>query len=208
MNELNIYKIFYSVEGETSLVGKPAVFVRLAGCNFKCSWCDTVSARRGGKKKKIQQILDEVAEYKCKSIVVTGGEPLMQKNSISLMKKMVDAGYDVILETNGSEEISCVPEKVKIILDIKTPSSGETEKMNFSNIAKLTKNDELKFVIANQNDFDWSRNILDKYKTKTKEILFSPVKGKVSFNRLADWVMRDMPQGRIQFNIQKVFSMQ
>lgn len=206
MKELDISEIFYSVEGETSLVGKPAVFVRLAGCNLECRWCDT--ARRKGKKKKLSEVLAEVAEYTCPVVVITGGEPLLQKGSLNLMRELISRDYKVVLETNGSKEISQVPEKVKIILDIKTPSSGETEKMDFSNIKRLRKKDELKFVIADRRDFNWSCNVIREYRIKAEEVLFSPVRGRISFNRLAAWVMQGVPGVRVQPNIHKMFAIQ
>ncbi len=208
MKELNICEIFYSVEGETSLVGKPAVFIRLAGCNLNCKWCDTVYARKKGKKRKMTEILNNVIKYNCPIVVITGGEPLLQKESLNLMKELILKGYRVVLETNGSKEISSVSEKVKIVLDLKTPSSCETDKMDFLNIKRLKKTDELKFVVADKQDFDWSCAVLKEYKTKVKEILFSPVRGRLSFKRLASWVMQEMPGARIQTNIHKVFSLQ
>lgn len=206
MKDLNINEIFYSVEGETSLVGKPAVFVRLAGCNLKCRWCDTL--RKKGIKKNLSDVLDKVAEYNCPVVVITGGEPLLQKSALDLMRKLITRDYKVVLETNGSKEISPVPKEVKIILDIKTPSSGETEKMDFLNIKRLKKTDELKFVIADRQDFNWSCDIIREYRLKAEEVLFSPVRGRISFNRLAAWVMQGMPGGRVQLNIHKMFAIQ
>lgn len=208
MAEINISEIFYSIEGETSMVGKPSVFVRTAGCNLRCKWCDTVYARSKGQKRKLKWILDKVAQYKCSNIVLTGGEPLLQNNAIVLMEELVSKGYKVILETNGSKEITGIPEKVNIILDIKTPSSGEADEMDLLNIKKLKKKDELKFVIKDKHDFDWSCDVLDKYKTKAGEVLFSPVRGSISFERLAGWVMQEKPQSRIQSNLQRVFAIQ
>jgi 7-carboxy-7-deazaguanine synthase len=208
MSSLNISEIFYSIQGETSMVGKPSVFIRLAGCNLECSWCDTLYSREKGKKKKIDWLLDRVAEYKCPNVVITGGEPMMQADVVKLIKKLTEKGYKVVLETNGSIDISGLPKEVKIVMDIKTPSSGEAEKMNFSNISKLNKSDEIKFVISNQQDFVWSCEVLKKHKTRASELLFSPVKGKVSFETISGWVKDTVPHARIQPNLQRMFSIQ
>ncbi|MFC2061529.1 7-carboxy-7-deazaguanine synthase QueE [Elusimicrobiota bacterium] len=205
---LEIIEIFYSIQGETSSVGKPAVFVRLSGCNLNCSWCDTVYARSGGKKTGIDDIIYEIEKYKCPLVIITGGEPLLQSGAVDLIKTLSDKEYQVILETNGSVDISAVPDKVCIILDIKAPSSGETEKMILDNIGMLKDSDELKFVIKNREDFSWSLEILKKYDNSEHEILFSPVEGEMTFKELAQWVKEEMPAARVQTNIHKIFKIE
>ncbi len=205
MAELYLYEVFYSIQGETSFVGRPAVFVRLAGCNLKCKWCDTVYARNKKKKSKYSDIFTEIEKYSCSVVVITGGEPLVQKESLGFMNKLLVRGYDVFLETNGSVDISKVPGRVKVILDMKPPSSGEKDSMDFSNLKKLRKKDELKFVVADREDFEWSCRIVEKYKPRTDEVLFSPVTGRLSFQRLSKWVMADMPLGRVQTNLHKKY---
>ncbi len=204
-DELDICEIFYSIQGETSFVGRPAVFIRLAGCNLRCRWCDTVFARKSGKIKEISLILREICHYNCPLVVITGGEPLIQRNVYKLMKNLISEGYCVLFETNGSKDISSVPADVLIILDIKTPSSGETKKMNFSNMEKLKKIDEVKFVISDQNDFDWSLETLKKYPNDAAEILFSPAGGCISFEKLLEVVKKKIPSARVQANIHKIF---
>jgi 7-carboxy-7-deazaguanine synthase len=206
MDEIEISEVFYSIQGETSLVGRPAVFVRLSGCNLNCLWCDTAYARGKGKKHKISRILSEVVKYKCPLVVITGGEPLLQMRVNELIGNLISRGHAVVLETNGSREISAVPEMVRIILDIKTPSSGESGSMDFSNIKKLKKKDEIKFVISDRKDFDWSLDILKEYGTDAGEILYSPVEPEM-FKELAKWVMADASAARVQANIHKVFSL-
>jgi len=205
MTELEVSEVFYSIQGETSMVGKPAVFIRFSGCNLNCSWCDTVYAREGGKKRKVSELLQEVKQYNCKLAVITGGEPLIQKNSVELMRGLVLKGFAVAVETNGSQDISVIPDGVKVIMDVKTPSSGESGKNDFSNIGKLKEKDEIKFVIKDRPDFDWSIEILQKNKCEAGEILFSPVTGKLSFNELAEWVKKDIPHARVQANIHKIY---
>lgn len=207
MSELEISEIFYSIQGETSLVGKPAVFIRLSNCNLNCRWCDTEYARGIGKKVRISRILSEIAKFRCPLVIITGGEPLLQTGIKNLMEELAVKNYQIVVETNGSEDISIIPPHVKIILDIKTPSSGETDRMDFTNIARLKETDELKFVIADRHDFDWSRNILNEYSTRTKEILFSPVKSRISLEELAEWVKTEIPTVRVQPNIHKVFAL-
>ncbi|MFH1414461.1 MAG: radical SAM protein [Elusimicrobiota bacterium] len=204
---IDISEIFYSVQGETSLAGRPAVFVRTAGCNLNCRWCDTVYSKEKKYDKAVDEIIDEVSAFGCPVVVLTGGEPLIQEESRELMEKLAGKGFYVVLETNGSVDIDKVPGEVKIILDVKTPSSGETGSIYSPNMKKLGKKDELKFVISDREDFDWSCGVLREYPSPAGEILFSPVKGKISFNQLADWVMDDAPGGRVQANLHKVFSM-
>lgn len=207
MAMIKLAEIFYSIQGETSSVGKPAVFIRLAGCNLKCSWCDTVYARQGGYDKNLAQILHVVKSYRCPLVIVTGGEPLIQKNTSLLLQKLVSGGFEVLLETNGSLTIKKLPEDVRVVLDIKTPSSGESGKMDLSNLKNLRSTDELKFVIANKNDFIWSRDMLKDRSVHIKEVLFSPLAGRIGFKRLAEWVMKEIPGARVQPNLHKKFSL-
>ncbi|MFW6172739.1 MAG: 7-carboxy-7-deazaguanine synthase QueE [Elusimicrobiota bacterium] len=204
MAGINISEVFYSIQGETSLVGKPCIFIRLAGCNLRCSWCDTEYAQSGGRQREVEQLIQEVKKFNCRVAVITGGEPLIQAGVYELMNRLIKEKFMVVLETNGSRDISRVPDKVKIILDIKTPSSGESDKMNLSNVEKLKKDGELKFVISDRNDFIWSKKILSQTDFKG-EVLISPVKDKISIETLCGWVKKELPDSRVQFNPHHVY---
>ncbi len=203
-----VNEIFYSVQGETSLVGKPAVFVRLGGCNLNCTWCDTVYARSGGQSVSVNRIVERIKDFPTSLVIVTGGEPLLQTESFLLMDRLVNLDYRVVLETNGSLNINRVPEKVKIIMDIKTPSSMETKANNIKNLDYLDQNDELKFVIKDEKDFFWSIVRLKKWsEQKPDEILFSPAAEGIGFRKLFQLLMKHYPEGRIQTNIHRIYNL-
>ncbi|MBN2406538.1 MAG: radical SAM protein [Elusimicrobia bacterium] len=206
MDELKLYDIFYSIQGETSLVGKPAVFVRLAGCNLNCSWCDTDYARRVRFSAGVPEVISRIEEFGCPLVVITGGEPLIQPAAVSLIEELLYRRYSLMIETNGSMDIAGLPQEVKIILDMKTPSSGETGKMDLRNLKMLRPKDELKFVISDMTDFFWSRDLVREHDPKAGEILFSPEENSISFEELGDLVKEYMPSARIQPNIHKIFA--
>lgn len=201
---LRITEIFYSVQGETSRVGLPTVFVRLTGCPLRCGYCDTAYAFHGGESLALSTILERVAAYHPRYVTVTGGEPLAQKHALTLLSALCDAGYDVSLETSGALDISAVDSRVSRIVDIKTPGSGEVSKNRWENLAYLTAHDELKFVITDEADYQWARQTLAEHAlTEQCPVLFSPVHGGAA-SELADWILRDRLPVRMQLQLHKI----
>ena len=181
MPQLRISEIFHSLQGETSRVGLPTVFVRLTGCPLRCTYCDTTYAFSGGQNMEIAQILEEVARHGAHYVTVTGGEPLAQKNCLELLQALCDAGYAVSLETGGALDVSEVDARVVKVLDIKTPGSGEAEKNLWGNLAHLNPHDEIKIVLCDEADYDWARQKLIEHALDQKcAVLFAPVQGKLS----------------------------
>ena len=203
MSNLNINEIFYSLQGEAKTVGLPTVFIRLTGCPLRCTYCDTEYAFKGNNLMSIDGILSEVGQYKTPHVCVTGGEPLAQTNSLELLDALVAKGYQVSLETSGSIDIAPVNPKVSIVMDVKTPDSGEAEQNLWSNMDKLAAKDQVKFVIGSRQDFDWSVEILSKYPSGA-EVLFSPVFAAVEPRDLAQWILDDRLNVRLQVQLHKL----
>ncbi len=203
--QLRISEIFYSLQGETSRVGLPTVFVRLTGCPVRCTYCDTTYAFTGGHNMSLAAILDEVARHQTRYVTVTGGEPLGQKNCLSLLRALCDAGYEVSLETGGALDISGVDARVMKVVDLKTPASGEMEKNLWSNLAHLNPQDEIKFVLCDEANYDWARQVLkEKALGQRCAVLFSPAQGQLSATALADWILRDHLPVRMQVQLHKI----
>jgi 7-carboxy-7-deazaguanine synthase len=201
---LKINEIFYSIQGESSRAGEPCVFIRLTGCNLRCSYCDTEYAFYEGKDFSIDEIIAEIGKYDCRLIEVTGGEPLLQDESPGLMNRLCDDGFDVMLETGGSLPVDAVDGRVKIILDMKCPSSGMAKKNLYANLNWIKETDEVKFVIGSREDYEWSKNIIAEYGLlKKAAALFSPVFGKIEPAELAKWILEDKLNVRFQIQIQK-----
>ena len=203
MNSLNIKEIFYSLQGEAREVGLPTVFIRLTGCPLRCTYCDTEYAFKGNNPLTIDEILSQVKQYNTKYICVTGGEPLAQINCHILLDMLIKQDYQVSLETSGSIDIAQVNPLVSIVMDIKTPSSAESEQNKYDNIAKLTNKDQLKFVMGSRADFDWSIDILKKYDTPAG-VLFSPVFEQITPTQLADWILAEQLNVRLQVQMHKL----
>lgn len=202
---LRISEIFFSLQGETSRAGLPTVFVRLTGCPLRCGYCDTGYAFYGGKSLSISAILAEVASYMPHYVTVTGGEPLAQKECLTLLRLLCDAGYSVSLETSGALDVSKVDARVSRILDIKTPGSGEAEKNLWSNLDHLTRHDEVKFVLCDEADYLWAVETLRANRlNKVCPILFSPVHGALPPDALAGWILRDRLPVRMQLQLHKL----
>lgn len=202
---LKVYEIFHSLQGESSRTGLPTVFVRLTGCPLRCGYCDTAYAFQGGNNMSDEQILARVAEYGTRYVTVTGGEPLAQKGCLPLLKKLCDAGYDVSLETGGALDISAVDPRVSVILDVKTPGSGEVEKNLWQNLDRLKSSDEVKFVLCDRADYDWARQVLAERGISRKcPVLFSPVYSTLNPSDLADWVLQDKLPVRMQVQLHKI----
>lgn len=201
---IKINEIFYSIQGESSKVGLPCIFVRLTFCNLRCSYCDTEYSFYEGKDFSIDEILTEIKKYKCNLVEITGGEPLLQEESLELMKILCDNNYEVMLETSGSLSIENVDKRVKIILDFKTPSSKMEKKNYYENVKFLKPIDEVKFVIGNREDFEWSKNLISKFELDKKcEILFSPVFGKIEYKHLSEWILEENLNVRFQVQLHK-----
>lgn len=203
-SRLRLTEIFFSLQGESTTVGCPTVFIRLTGCPLRCGYCDTSYAFSGGEWHSLDQIMEQVKQYPARYITVTGGEPLAQKSCTELLARLCDEGYKVSIETSGALDISNIDSRVKRVMDLKTPASGECEKNLYQNIEYLGPNDEVKFVICNRDDYQWSKDILDKYRLNERcEVLFSPVHGEISATELADWIIEDGLVVRFQVQLHK-----
>lgn len=200
---LNITEIFYSLQGEAKDVGIPTVFVRLTGCPLRCNYCDTTYAFKGNNPLSIGSVLAEVKQYNTNYVCVTGGEPLAQKNCLKLLDVLTDNNYKISLETSGSIDISPVNSGVSIVMDLKTPSSTECHQNRYENIALLREKDQLKFVIANRDDFDWCCDMLEN-NTTTAGVLFSPVYESLKPVDLADWILEKQLNVRLQVQLHKI----
>ncbi|MEW5843664.1 MAG: radical SAM protein [Bacteroidota bacterium] len=201
---LKINEIYRSIQGESSKAGLPCVFVRLTYCNLRCSYCDTEYAFYDGKDMSVEEIISEVKKYDCKLIEITGGEPLFQDESIELMKRLCDEGFDVMLETGGSLPIKDIDKRVMIILDLKCPSSKMMKKNLYENLDFIKPTDEIKFVIGTREDYDWTKDILKKYELEKKcSILLSVVFGALEPAKLVEWMLEDNLKVRFQLQMHK-----
>lgn len=201
---LKITEVFLSLQGESSLVGWPTVFVRLTGCPLRCSFCDTAYAFHGGQWREIPDLLAEVQALGVRHVCVTGGEPLAQKNCLPLLSALCDAGYVVSLETSGALDIAGVDPRVARIVDIKTPGSGEVARNRWENLPLLTARDELKFVLCSRADYDWAVQCLREQRLNERcGVLFSPSHKQVSPRELADWIVADRLPVRFQTQLHK-----
>lgn len=204
-NALRISEIFYSIQGETRRIGLPTAFVRLTGCPLRCTYCDTSHAFTGGQNMSVAKILEQIAGYEPRYVTVTGGEPLAQKNSLLLLNALCESGYDVSLETSGALDIGAVDARVMRVLDIKTPASGEAEKNRWENLPLLTSHDEIKFVLCDENDYRWAKQIMSQHRLAEKcEVSFSPAQGLLNATQLAEWILRDHLAVRMQVQLHKI----
>jgi 7-carboxy-7-deazaguanine synthase len=202
---IKVFEIFHSLQGETSRIGLPTVFVRLTGCPMRCTYCDTEYAFSGGGNMQIAEILAKVTEFGTKYVTVTGGEPLAQKECYVLLQALCDAGYSVSLETGGAMDIAPVDARVSVILDIKTPGSNEEKNMLWGNIDHVKSTDEIKFVLCNRADYDWAKAKITELKLTEKcPILFSPSYHDLPSETLASWVLADKLSIRMQVQLHKI----
>ena len=201
---MKINEIFYSIQGEGKWIGYPNIFIRVTGCNLRCSYCDTKYAYENGKKMSISDILNEIQKYPCKKICITGGEPLLQKETYELVDILLKKDYMICLETNGSQSIKELAGQKSLIIsmDIKCPSSEMDKKMNFENLSYLTVNDQLKFIINNREDYDYAKSILREYKPITT-VFFQPTWG-FDLKKLATWIIEDSLDIRLGFQLHKI----
>ena len=203
---LKVNEIFYSIQGESSYAGWPCVFVRLTGCNLRCSYCDTQYAYDKGEELEVHDIIDKLAVYKCEMVEITGGEPLIQNETPSLVYALLEKDYKVLLETNGSKDISKLDERCVKIVDIKCPSSGMGAKNDLENLNRLMNKDEIKFVIGDREDYEYAKEILNSTHTnlfKTNPIFFSPVFGKINPAVMAKWILEDHLKVKLHLQLHK-----
>jgi len=205
-SSLRITEIFYSLQGETSTVGLPTVFVRLTGCPLRCVYCDTAYAFHGGERHSIDAIVEQVRDLNAPYVTVTGGEPLAQRECLELLTRLCDEGYRVSLETSGAISIEGVDPRVAVILDLKTPDSGEVSRNLYGNLDLVKPGDEIKFVICSRSDYEWARMRVDEYRLTERAggVLFSPSHGSLDATELAEWIIADRLPVRLQMQLHKL----
>lgn len=200
---LRITEIFHSIQGESSFAGRPCVFVRLTGCNLRCSWCDSEYTFAGGEKISVDDVVARVRAYGCPLVEITGGEPLAQQEAFTLIERLCNEGMEVLIETSGSIDITPVDRRARIILDIKCPGSGESEKNRWTNLGELRPHDEIKFVVADRADYVWARAVIRERNLERWTVLFSPVWEKLELKPLAEWILEDRLAARLQTQLHK-----
>ncbi len=201
---LRITEIFHSLQGESATIGYPTVFVRLTGCPLRCGYCDTEYAFQGGEWMTLDDIIARARQYRTRYVTVTGGEPLAQKNCLSLLQRLCDAGYHVSLETSGALDVLGVDPRVIKVIDLKTPGSGEVERNLYGNMDRLLAHDQVKFVICDRADFDWSVEMMNRYDLVNRcEVVFSPSFGQQDATELADWILAEQLPVRMQVQLHK-----
>lgn len=201
---VKVTEIFHSIQGESTYAGRPCVFVRLTGCPLRCTWCDTAYAFYGGQDMAIHDIVDQVRAFKCELVEVTGGEPLSQAESLPLLTRLCDEGFEVLLETSGAIDTTRVDHRVHVILDVKCPGSGMTDRVHWPNLDRLTPQDEAKFVIKDRADYEWAREVVRRHDLLARcTVLMSPVFGEVEARHLAEWVLADKLPVRFQLQMHK-----
>lgn len=202
---LLVTEVFHSIQGESTFAGRPCVFVRLTGCQMRCRWCDTEYAFHGGSWRTRDEVLGDVAGFDCPLVEVTGGEPLLQPGTLPLLAALADRGYEVLLETGGGLDVSAVDPRVRRIVDVKCPGSGEAEANRWENLDDLRASDEVKLVIADEADYHWARRVVAEHRLAERcPVLFSPVAGEIEPRRLAEWILRDRLPVRFQLQLHKL----
>jgi len=204
---LKVNEIFYSLQGESSYAGRPCVFIRLTGCNLRCSYCDTRYAYEEGTDTNLDLIIDQVSSYRCPLVEITGGEPLIQEDTPQLIRRLLERNVKVLLETNGSQNIQRVDDRCIKVVDMKCPSSGMEARNDLENLKKLSSGDELKFVVGNRIDFEFAQEVLDDYHQFFPEktpVHFSPVFGKLEPKLLAQWILEEHLEVRLQLPLHKI----
>ena len=202
---MRVTEIFHSIQGESTFAGQPCVFVRLTGCPLRCTWCDTEYAFYGGSGQSIEQILAKVESYGCRLVEVTGGEPLAQPESLTLITRLCERGFDVLIETSGAIDTAAVDARAHVILDVKCPGSGMSDRVHWPNLDRLTGKDEVKFVLTDRSDYDWACHVLAQYELSGRcTVLMSPVFGSLEVRQLAEWILADRLPVRLQLQLHKL----
>ena len=203
---LTINEIFYSIQGEASRAGEPCVFVRLTACDLRCSWCDTPYAFYEGRKRTLEEVIEEVEQHQCRLVEITGGEPLLQDDVYPLMERLVAAGYTVMLETGGHRPLTRVPSDVIKIVDVKCPGSGEVDKNHWDNLATLSRHDEVKFVVKDRDDYQFAKDVIARHDlpSRVAAVLMSPVHGVLDPRILSEWMLADHLPARLQLQLHKL----
>ncbi len=203
-SHLQVTEIFHSIQGESTFAGQPCVFVRLTGCPMRCTWCDTAYAFSGGTRMTVDGIIQEVHRFQSRLVELTGGEPLDQPETCSLISRLCDQHFTVLIETGGAIDIAPVDQRAHVILDIKCPGSGMTDRMHWPNLEVLSDKDEAKFVIKDRSDYDWAVDVVKQYRLADRcAVLFSPVFGELSLQSLAEWILHDRLPIRFQVQLHK-----
>ncbi len=200
---MRVTEIFHSIQGESSHAGRRCAFVRLTGCNLRCVWCDSEYTFTGGERMSIDDIVARVSSYGCELVEVTGGEPLAQSETFDLVARLCDEGFEVLVETSGSIDITPLDRRAKIILDVKCPGSGEVEKNRWENLDHLHPHDEIKFVVADRRDYEWARDVIRDRNLDRFTVLLSPVWGALDLKPLAEWMLTDRLPARLQTQLHK-----
>ncbi len=201
---MRITEIFYSIQGESSFIGQPCVFIRTTACNLRCTWCDTAYSFYGGEEMSLDEIMKRVASYGCKLVEITGGEPMLQKEIYELCDRLLAAEYTVLIETGGSLDLSKLDPRVIKIVDLKCPGSGEAEKNYWPNLDILQSHDQVKFVIKDRADYDWTLQVIRKYHLEARfHLLFSPVFHEMELRPLAEWMLADRVKAQLQVQLHK-----
>lgn len=204
--ELLVNEIFFSLQGESTWAGRPCAFVRLSGCNLQCRYCDTEYARYHGVRMEIADILERVRSYGCRIVEITGGEPLLQKQTPLLVTHLLSDGFTVLMETNGSMDIGMVDSDCIRIVDIKCPASGQSQYMDMENVHRMNSKDELKFVLSDRGDYEYAKTVVERAWEGNfySPVLFSPVAGKLDAHALAAWILADRLDVRLQLQLHKI----
>jgi 7-carboxy-7-deazaguanine synthase len=202
---LTVNEIFHSIQGESTHAGRPCVFVRLTACDLRCSWCDTPYAFHEGQKMSVDEVIARVDAFGCQVVEITGGEPLLQKEVYPLMRRLLEAGRTVMLETGGHISVDEVPDGVIRVIDVKCPGSGEADRMHWGNLERLRPTDEVKFVLKDRGDYDYARDVLTKHPlvSRCAAVLFSPVHDVLDARQLAEWILADRLAVRLQLQAHK-----
>lgn len=201
---MRITEIFHSIQGESTHAGRPCVFVRLTGCNLRCVWCDSEYTFTGGERMSMDDVIARVKSYGCNLVEITGGEPLAQSEAFELIERLCDDGFEVLIETSGSIDTSPVDRRAKLILDLKCPGSGEVERNRWENLDRLQpQHDEIKFVIADRADYEWTRQVIEERGLANHTLLLSPVWGTMDIKALAEWMLADRLPARLQTQLHK-----